>query len=548
MDYIICGGGTAGCALASKLHQSNPELSIAIMERGPDEQNHPLVLNPMAVGQLHELGIVSTYSTEPQSNLNYRQVVLSGGNTLSGSSAINYGVWMRGHSKDYDHWAELVQDSRWSYEGLLPYFKRLETHYDADGDKDQHGFEGPIKTAAGRQYPMRQAVHEGLVELGLSDNPDMNGGEPLGIGKYTENWSPIRQPSGVAYDLSGVNIMTNTTVRRVRIESAANGGGREAKGVELDDGRFIEAKKEIILCCGAYRTPQTLMLSGIGKASHLSELGIEVVIDNAEVGANLFDHLACQLCWKLDATAAEAGLAMGSPAFHSNPAYMKGLPVDWVAIDSLPLPDLVDKVQVDESPDERHSLPAKRADYWIMVIYMPVALGDGYDVPMDGKHVTTTVLNLQPTSRGNVSLRSSNPKDAPNVDPCYNSTRQDQCVMRAAFKKSLHLASTRALKPYISEEEAPAGYSALTPGSREADVDDRIRNCATTINHGAGSAAMGKVVDSELRVLGVKGLRVCDASVFPAPVSAAPQATVYAIAEKLTDMMLGTHRPGQEVS
>ena len=537
MDYIICGGGTAGCVLASRLRQSNSELSIAVIERGPDEQNNPLVLNPMAASQLHELGIVSEYHTEPQSSLNNRQIVIRAGNTLSGSSAINYGLWMRGHSKDYNHWAELVQDSRWSYEGMLPYFKRSETHYDGDGDESQHGFEGPIKTAAGRKYPMRQAVHDALLELGLPDNSDANGGEAFGIGKYTENWSPVRQPSGVAYDLCGVTLLTSTTVRRVRVV------GGEAKGVELDDGRYIEAKREIILCCGAYGTPQTLMLSGIGRAGYLSELGIEVVVDNAEVGANLFDHLSCQLCWKLEATAAEAGLAMGSPAFPSDATYMEGLPVDWMAIDSLPLQDLLDKFQADESADERDSLPPKRADYWVMVIYMPLALGEGYNVSIDGKHVTTTVLNLQPTSRGKVSLRSSNPKDVPTIDPCYNSTHHDQCVMRGALRKSLHLASARSLKPHISEEEAPAGYSALTPDSSEADIDDRIHKYATTINHGAGSAAMGKVVDSELRVMGVKGLRVCDASVFPAPVSAAPQATVYALAEKLADMMLGNHRP-----
>ena len=292
MDYIICGGGTAGCVLASRLHQSNPQLSIAIVERGPEKQRNPLVLNPMKVGQLRGLGLVSEYQTEPQSSLNNRRIVLGAGNTLSESSAFNYGLWMRGHSQDYGHWAELVQDRRWSYEGMLPYFKRSETHYDADGDKEQHGFEGPIKTAAGRRYPMGEAVHDALVKIGLSDNLDANGGEPFGIGKYTENWSPIRRPSGLAYDLAGVTLFTNATVRKVRVISAADGVGCGAKGVELDDGRYIEAKREIVLSCGAYRTPQILMLSGIGQASLLYRLGIEVIVDNAEVGANFFDHLA----------------------------------------------------------------------------------------------------------------------------------------------------------------------------------------------------------------------------------------------------------------
>lgn len=330
---------------------------------------------------------------------------------------------------------------------------------------------------------------------------------------------------------------------KVRIRTAVDGGACEAKGVELEDGRYLEAKKEIILCCGVFGTPQILNRSGIGPASHLSKLGIDVVVNNSNVGT-LFDHVACHLCWKLDPAKAESGLAMGSQAFFSNPTYMQGLPVDWMAIDSLP-PEDGAAVRM----DDRYPAPSTpRADYWMMITYMPLALGKGYDVPMDGQHITTTVLNLQPTSRGYVSLRSPDPQDAPIIDPCYNSTPRDQYTMRSAVRKSLQLVHSDSLKPYIVGEEAPAGYPALTVNSTDAEIDDRIRNYSTTINHGAGTAAMGKVVDADLKVFGVMRLRVCDASVFPAPVSAGPQATVYAAAEKLADMMLGEISQGSETA
>ena len=541
MDYIICGGGTAGCVLASRLRQNNPDLSICLIERGPDEQKNPLVLNPMSVAQLRGLGVDSVFQSKPQAGIDRRQMELHAGSILSGSSAVNYGLWMRGHSKDYDRWAQLVDDDRWSYRGLLPYFKRSETHYRSDGDDDSHGFEGPIKTATGRHYPLRQPVHDGLLELGLLDNPDANGGDPLGIGTYTENWSPIRQPSGLAYDLTGVTVMTNTTVRRVIVEESSKGTEPQATGVELSDGRLVRVKREVILCCGVYKTPQVLMLSGIGPADQLSELGIEVIVNSPKMGSNLFDHLGCQLCWELDSNVAEAGLAMGSAQFMSNPSYMEGLPVDWMAIDSLPPADLEVAIQAgggESELDDHHPLLAGRVDYWVIVIYMPLALRDGYNVSVDGKHITISVLNLQPTSRGKISLHSLDPSDDPIVDPCYLSTHYDQYVLRAALRRSIHLAESSALRPFIIGEAAPTGGTALTSSSSDAEVDERIRKCATTINHGAGTAAMGKVVDPELRVMGVKNLRVCDASVFPGPISAAPQATVYAVAEQLADMML----------
>lgn len=542
-DYIICGGGTAGCALASRLHQGNPHLSIVILERGPDERKNPLVLNPLGVAQLRDAGLDSVHPTEPQPELNNRRIQLHAGNILSGSSAVNYGLWMRGQYKDYDHWADLVGDQRWSYEGLLPYFKRIETHWDPNGNRDLHGFDGPFKTRARNCYPMKESVHDGLTEIGLKDNPDQNGGEPIGIGPCTENWSPTRQPSGLAYDLSSVDIHTGVTVSKIVLEKLPDDSGCRATGVELTDGRTLQARKEVILSCGTYRTPQVLMLSGIGPREELSRLGIDVMVESPYVGTNLFDHLGCSLCLKLDSKAAEDGLAMGNADFMSKPIHMEGLACDWIAMDSLPKSELLSALQADAGSDEvddNHPLLAGRAHYWLAPFYMPISLGEGYDVSIDGEHISFSTLNLQPTSRGTVTLSSPDPTDTPVIDPRYLSTEHDRYVVRAALKRSVRLAETAALSSFIKSQVPPRDKASLASSSTDEEFDARIRGCAVTINHGAGTAAMGKAVDSKLRVKGVEGLRVCDASIFPAPVSAALQATVYAVAESLADLILSS--------
>ena len=539
-DYIICGGGTAGCALASRLHEGNPDLSIALLERGPDERKNPLVLNPLGVAKLHEVGLDSIYPTEPQPQLDNRRIELHAGNILSGSSAVNYGLWMRGHSKDYDHWASLVGDKRWSYQGLLPYLKRIEAHWDPDGSRETHGFDGPFKIRSGRGYPLKQPVYDGLAELGLEDNPDQHGGQPVGIGPLTENWSPVRQPSGLAYDLSGVDIHTGCVVKKIVLEKGTSGSGCRATGVELTYGRILRANKEVILSCGAYHTPQVLMLSGIGAREELSRLNIDTIVDSPYVGANLFDHLGCFLCWKLNSKAAEVGLAMGNPKFMENPVHLEGLACDWIGIDSLPQDGLLKALQDDGDlkVDDSHPLLEKRAHHWLAPFYMPLSLGEGYDVSMDGEHITISTLNFQPTSRGVITLRSTDPTDTLVIDPNYMATHHDRYVQRAALKRSVELAETAALKPFVVGEVPPRGKAPLTGSSSDDEFDARVRQTAMTINHAAGTAAMGKVVDAELKVKGIQGLRVCDASIFPAPVSATPQATVYAVAESLADQIL----------
>ena len=289
-DYIVLGGGLAGCAVATRLKEYSPLASVTLVEAGPDEHSNPLITEPMGTFQLHMSPLEYNYRTVPQEGYEGRRVYNAGGKVLSGSSSVNYAMWTRGGSDDYNLWADIVGDKRWSYEGQLPYFCKTESHHDPKGvDPEQHGFEGPIHTtASARNYPLKDVLRKAFLQgTGLPEITDANGGNPIGVAPYTENWhNGKRQPSGKAYGLKGVKVLTNATVRRILLE------GNVAKGVELNDGRKITAKREIILSCGAIRTPQVLLLSGIGPAEELSKHGIEQLIDAPEVGRNFHDHVS----------------------------------------------------------------------------------------------------------------------------------------------------------------------------------------------------------------------------------------------------------------
>ena len=292
-DYLVLGGGLAGCVVATRLKEYQPTASVTLVEAGPDEHANPLITDPMGAFQLRMSDFEYKYRTVPQKHYDGRQVYNAGGKLLSGSSSVNYAMWTRGGKADYDLWSTIVEDPRWSYDGMLPYFKRTESHHDPEGvDPRQHGFHGPIHTTASeRKYPLQKLLHTAFLKgTGLSAITDANGGDPIGIAPYTENWyNGKRQPAGKAYGLRGVNLITNTRVRRIILKDSV------AKGAELVDGRQIMAQREVIVSCGALRTPQLLMLSGIGAASDLSEHGIAQLIVAPEVGKNFHDHISmCQ--------------------------------------------------------------------------------------------------------------------------------------------------------------------------------------------------------------------------------------------------------------
>ena len=542
-DYIIVGGGTAGCVVASRLHQGDPSKTILLIERGPDEQKHPQITNPVAAPLIPvTTNLVSKYDTIPQAGLDNRTILNLAGNILSGSSAVNYGMWSRGDKLDYEQWAKLSGDDHWTYERMMPYFNRSEHHHDPDADPKLHGFDGPIHTVSGRQYPLRDTVRDAFHAVGYQDNQDANSGNPLGLAKYTENWhNGVRQPAGTAYPLKGVEVMTNTTVRKITLKDHPATGNMLATGVELLSGRQIHARKEVIVSCGAHRTPQLLMLSGIGAEAELAKHGIHQIVKTNFIGRNLFDHLALGMAWKLKPSVQEQGVALGHPKWKNTPSNAEGMPMEWIAHSSVPPSALLPALQADGEvlTASRQPLLKERAHTMMLVAYGPMAMGPNHSVPIDGSHISTIVLLYQPTSRGSLTLSSANPEDPPVVDPAYYATHADKAMLRSAVRQILRIMGTPAMQDVIECESPPEGYAPLTRNSTDAEIDARVANFGTTIHHAAGTCAMGNVVDGQLKVKGVDGLRIVDASVFPAPVSGALQASVYAVAELASQLILG---------
>jgi len=543
-DFIVIGGGTAGLSLASRLSQKHPELSIVVLEGAPDQTNHPLTATPDGAFATYDSEVDWNYNSIPQKALNDRVIHLSAGKSLSGATAINYGLWARGPKNDYDRWGELVGDDKWGYDGFLPYFKDFEKHFNRDDGREQHGFEGPMQTISvtrsdpTRRYPLRESLRRAWEEIGVNTIPDYNNGHPLGLGELVENWKDgKRQRASGVLDLSHVKIFCNSPIARVIIER--EGGVIRATGIELADGSVISARKEVIISTGAYRTPQVLMLSGIGPAETLKRYGIAVVVDNPEVGKNYFDHLSIPVYWKVKDP--EKGVAVGSPLW-TNPGFAMGAPYDFLAWESYAGSIIKPGVGKDHGDSDPYQmLSPERVHSETVVCYCPVA--DPGLFPFDGSMITTTVLAMQNTSRGSITIGSNISTDHPVFDPNFYTTETDRVVCRQAIRRVLVLMQeTSGGKEMVISQVPAVNASVLPSAPSDEEIDEHVRTWAHTWNHPAGTAAMQThrskgVVDSRCKVHGVKGLRVVDASVLPAPIAAHYMVCIYALGWKVADMI-----------
>ncbi|KAF4970021.1 hypothetical protein FSARC_2838 [Fusarium sarcochroum] len=547
-DYIVVGGGLAGCVVASRLKQNSPSASVVLIEAGKDPVGHPLTSSPLACFAAHYSDLDYAYTTVPQEHLGGRKCYAAAAKCLSGGSAINYGTWTRGPAADFDHWAELVDDASWGYDSLLEYFKKVE-HVKSGHSMDtkQHGNDGPIHVVSvsdsdsKRQYPLRKPLEDAWSEIGIKRIEDGNSGAPGGLAELAENWRDgQRQFASQAYDLSGVVVLCSTIVRRVVIQEL--NGEKVASGVELSEGQVISASREVIISCGAYRTPQVLMLSGIGNQKDLAHHGISSTVECPDVGQNLHDHLSVCLWWRLKHP--EQGLALGTPSW-SDPAYQKGLPCDWIALEQVPKETLSKALAHDgEITKDHRLLKAGQCHLETLIPYVPAgAQHANVNIPIDGTYITTAVLGMKPTSRGTIKISSNDPLTYPEIDPNYYATEADRVTMRHGVRQALRmLKETESGRDIAECEYPPDGFPILATDCTDAEIDARVKRVGNTFYHAGGSAAMGKVVDSRLQVLGVKGLRVADASVIPIPIAAHYQVIVYAIAERAADMILDTSK------
>ncbi|WP_454119513.1 GMC family oxidoreductase [Microbacterium lacticum] len=537
-DYVIVGAGSAGAALAARLSE-DPVVSVLLLEAGPVDRALELHV-PAAFSKLFRGRYDWNYDTVPQPHLEGRTVYWPRGKTLGGSSSLNAMMWVRGFAADYDEWATVAGEA-WSWKALAPYFLRVEdTEHAADPSLGRGGPQSVERQRDPR--PHTTAFLDAARELG---HPVTEANLPAGQGFSQTMVSQHRGARASTADAylrparrrKNLRVVTGAQVRRVTFDESTGGAGGEegprATGVYVDIAgitRHARARREVILSGGAINTPQLLMLSGIGPADHLASHGIDLVVDAPEVGENLQDHLVAGL-----APAASGGTLYGAEKPAQLAAYLsrrRGMLTSNVA-------EAYGFVRT-EVADETGA-PNGLPDIEIIFAAAPY-VGEGL-VPLPAEGLTVGAILLQPRSRGTIRLASADPADAAVIDPAYltDPERIDAATMLAGLAECERLIATAALGAVTTGGWVqPEGGETMTPAER---AEASLRRYSHTLYHPVGTARMGldeaSVVDPELRVRGVTGLRVADASVMPTVIRGHTNAPAIVIGERAADVIRG---------
>ena len=516
-DYIIIGAGSAGCVLANRLSE-DPKVKVLLLEAGGPDKRKEIHI-PLAFSKLFKTPCDWGYYTEPEAALENRSLYWPRGKVLGGSSSINAMIYIRGHRADYDGWRDLG-NAGWGYQEVLPFFKKSEKQ--ERGGSEYHGASGPLEVSDLRCVnPLSEAFIAAGEEAGYQRNRDFNGEQQEGFGVYQVTQSKGKRHSAAAAFLHPVITRPNLTVRTDAQVFGIYFEGRRAAIVSFQQrGNSAQerAEREIILCAGAIGSPQLLMLSGVGPAAHVRAFDIPVVCDSPGVGANLQDHPCCGVVFECSQ------------------------PVSLAAAESLS--NLLRYLCFKKGPLTSNVAEAGgflRTSPECKFPNLQFHFGAGYFVEhgfqtFDGHAFAFGPTLLHPYSRGEIRLRSSNPLDAPAIRANYFSDPRDMEVMLEGVKLSRELASTKAMAPYRKREMHPGPEVRDDQGLRQ-----HIRKFVETLYHPVGTCKMGNdgsaVVDSELRVHGVEGLRVVDASIMPTIVGGNTNAPTIMITEKAAEMI-----------
>lgn len=527
-DYVIVGAGSAGCALAYRLSESGA--SVLVVEYGGSDAG-PLIQMPGALSfpmnmKRYDWG----YWSEPEPHLGGRRLACPRGKVIGGSSSINGMVYVRGHAKDFDAW-EAMGASGWSYADVLPYYKRMETWDPAGhgGDASWRGRDGPLHVTRGkRDNPLVQAFVQAGRQAGYQLTDDYNGQQQEGFGPMEHTihkgarWSAAKAYLRPALQRKNCNLIRGLAQKIVF-------SGRRAVGVELLAGgglKTVRAKREVILASSSINSPKLLMLSGIGPAAHLAAHGIEIVADRPGVGQNLQDHL-------------EVYIQMAASQPVSLFKYWNVFGKAWVGLQwALTRSGPGASNQFESAGFIRSAVGVEYPD--LQFHFLPIAVRYDGKAASEGHGFQAHIGPMRSPSRGAVTLRSAKPEDSPKITFNYMSTEKDWIDFRRGIRLTREIFAQEAFRPFVKHEIQP-GFELQT----DAQIDEFIRAHAESAYHPCGTCKMGAVddplavVDPQTNVIGVKGLRVVDSSIFPQITNGNLNGPSIMVGEKASDLILG---------
>lgn len=525
-DYVVVGAGSAGCVVAARLSE-DPAVKVVVLEAGGADRS-PWIHIPLGYGKtITDPRVNWMYETEAEPELGGRKIFWPRGKVLGGSSSINGLLYVRGQAEDFDHWRQLGNVG-WAFDDVLPYFRRSEGRIGADAD-GMHGRDGPLAVSdLGDRNTLSEAYVAAAEAVGIPRNDDYNGRVQEGVGYYQVTARRGRRCSAaVAFLRPAMKRANLRVIIRAQAERVLFAGKRATGVVFSQDGvqKTVRATREVILCGGAINSPQLLLLSGVGGGAQLSGHGIDLVHDLPGVGRNLQDHFQARFVYRASQAVTVNDIMMSR-------VKMARMGLQYLLFGNGPL--AVSAGQVAIFTRTRAELASPDIQFHF--------LGFSADRPAEGLHkfsgFTQSVCQLRPESRGEIVLRSGDPLAAPAIHPNYLATEGDRRTIVDGLKLARRIADQPAMRAFISNE--------YMPGEGVASDDALLayaREYGGSIYHPSGSCKMGSdpgaVVDDSLRVHGIGGLRVADASVMPTVVSGNTNAACIMIGEKCADLIRG---------